>query len=185
MVEHGGRSAVSWRAIARSVGMSAPSLYTYFSSLDDLFTELLVQSYRSLADTVRVAVEVSAGKPIMERLLSGPVAYRSWALDNPGQFNLLFTDQLPGFAAEPDGPTTAAQLAVFRPMAVVFAAAHHIDPTELAQPSPTTDRFIGLWGAFHGLCSLEVNHHLDWVDAGQLFQSQLRWHIDNLDLPAQ
>ena len=45
----GGRAGVSWRAIAREVGMNPASLYTYFANLDDLFTAMIIESYGGLA----------------------------------------------------------------------------------------------------------------------------------------
>ena len=45
----GGRAAVSWRGIAREVGMNPASLYTYFDGLDDLFTAVILDSYGGLA----------------------------------------------------------------------------------------------------------------------------------------
>jgi AcrR family transcriptional regulator len=185
-LERGGRAAVSWRALARHVGMSPASLYTYFASLDDLFTALLLQSYGRLADAVRRAIDAFAGAPVGDRLLVGPLAYRRWALANRAQFNLVFTDQLPGYAAVPGGPTVEAQMAVFRPMAavVVEALGRPWEPSVMAEPGRTRELFLGLWGTFHGLTSLEVNHHLDWVDAADLFERHLRWHLDRLGLPA-
>jgi hypothetical protein len=42
---------------------------------------------------------------------------------------------------------------------------------------------LGLWGLFHGLVSLEVNHHLDWLDARATYEGRLRWAIDAARLP--
>ena len=160
----GGPGSVSFRAIARSVGLSAPSLYSYFPSLADLFTELIVQSYESLAHVVNAAVEQARSESLEERLLAGPRAYRRWALDNRQAFNLIFFDQITGYQAPVDGPTVAAQIAVLRPIANEFA----ID---------ALDSFLGWWGAFHGLVALEANHHLSWVDSEAVFERRLRLDI--------
>ncbi len=185
LLEAGGAAAVSWRAIARSVGLSPASLYTYFGSLDELFTELLLQSYGRLAASGASAIEAFADAPVGDRLLVGPIAYRDWALANRGQFNLIFTDQLPGYAAAPGGPTVDAQMDVFRPMVSVLAEAQGIDFDEsiMSTQSPNLDAFLGFWGTFHGLTTLEVNHHLDWVDSARIYDTQLRWHLQHLDLP--
>jgi AcrR family transcriptional regulator len=188
-LETGGAGAVSWRGIARAVGMSPASLYTYFDSLDALFTELLLQSYASLARAVSDALDAFASAPLGDRLLVGPLAYRRWALTHAGEFNLIFTDQLPGYAATPDGPTVEAQVAVFRPMADLLVQAAHPDAPVgeldlLAAPPDQMAAFVGLWGAFHGLVSLEVNHHLDWLDAGELFEREVRAQLAARSLPA-
>lgn len=184
-LEQGGPAAVTWRGIARSVEMSPASLYTYFASLDDVFTELLVQSYQALSRTIRDDLGAFESDPVGDRLLVGPLTYRRWALENPAQFNLIFTDQIPGYAAPPDGPTVRAQLAVFEPMIEVFARAHGSDPRPelVTEQSAERDQFLGLWGTFHGLTILEINHHLHWLDAAELYEKQIRWQLDQLGLP--
>lgn len=187
----GGPGAVTWRVIAREVGMGPASLYTYFDGLDALFTELIVRSYRSIAAAVAAAIDAFTTRPAGDRLMVGPLAYRHWARRHRAEFNLVFTDQLPGFVAPPGGPTVDAQTAIFRPIAGVLAevraARDGVDPEVLGDPVTATgdalDEFLGLWGLFHGLVILEVNHHLDWVDPASTFESRLRWAIDALDLP--
>ncbi len=177
LLEQGGPSSVSLRAIARAVGMSAPSLYTYFPSLNDLFTELIVRSYDALASHVSRDLDALGDAPVGDRLVAGPLAYRSWALENRQQFNLVFFDQIAGYEAPADGPTVAAQTSVLRPMAVDYAAAHGQSLEVLLEPGDLLDDFLGWWGSFHGLVVLEVNHHLDWVDASAVFERRLRREI--------
>ncbi|MCU0260324.1 MAG: TetR/AcrR family transcriptional regulator [Ilumatobacteraceae bacterium] len=174
-LEAGGAGAVSWRGIARAVGMSPASLYTYFESLDALFTELLLRSYSSLAAAVAEALDAFSRAPVGDRLLVGPLAYRRWALTHRGEFNLIFTDQLPGYAAAPGGPTVDAQVAVFGPMVATIS--------EAVGTPPADSDLVGLWGTFHGLTSLEVNHHLDWVDAGEVFEREVRARLAAQGLP--
>jgi len=176
----GGAASISWRGLARAVGMSPASLYTYFDGLDSLFTELIVRNFAALADATRAGVDRYDDPG--DQLLGGIHAYRRWALAHPAEFNLVFTDQLPGFAAEPEGPTVAAQTAIFQPLIEVLRT---IDGMELDAPSQiATSPILGVWGVFHGLVSLEVNHHLDWLDGGVPFDRQVRWALAAASLPA-
>lgn len=186
-LEAGGPAAVSWRGLARHVGLSPASLYTYFASLDDVFTELLLRSYRALAAATTSASAAFATAPVGDRLLVGPLAYRHWALAHRGEFNLLFTDQIPGYEAQPGGPTVDAQVAVFRPMTLAVAEARGDGPGVLEgdlSGSLELETLIGLWGLFHGLTALEVNHHLDWLDAATMFERRVRAALAAADLPA-
>jgi len=158
-LEDGGAGNVSMRAIARAVGLGPASLYTYFDSLDDIFTLLLLSSYESLASATAAAVEAFAGDPPADRAFAGILAHRRWALAHRNEFNLLFTDILPGYAAPPGGPTVDAQVQVFRPL---IDALTELGPTD---PDLTVEQAsIVVWCAIHGAVALEVNHHLDWID---------------------
>jgi AcrR family transcriptional regulator len=159
LLDEGGAGNVSMRAIARAVGLGPASLYTYFDSLDDIFTLLLLSSYKSLATATATAVEAFANDPPADRAFAGILAHRRWALAHRNEFNLLFTDVLPGYAAPPGGPTVDAQVQVFQPIVDAL--------TELGRTEPgltVVQASIVLWCAFHGAVALEVNHHLDWVD---------------------
>ena len=159
LLEEGGAGKVSMRAIARGVGLGPASLYTYFDSLDDIFTLLLLASYKSLAAAIVTAVEAFANDPPADRAFAGILAHRRWALAHRNDFNLLFTDVLPGYAAPPGGPTVDAQVQVFQPL---VDALSELGPTE---PDLSVEQAsIIVWCAFHGAVTLEVNHHLDWID---------------------
>lgn len=180
LLSEGGPAAVSLRAISRALGMSAPSLYTYVSSLGDLFTKLIVQSYQSLAAEIEGAVDAASHATLEDRLAAGPSAYRSWALAHRQQFNLVFFDQIADYEAPPDGPTVKAQTAVLMPIATEYAKARGTSLEQLIEPGDMLDDFLGWWGTFHGLVALEVNHHLDWVDSERVFQRRLERDIQEL-----
>lgn len=179
LLVEGGAGNVSMRAIARGVGLGPASLYNYFDSLDDVFLMLLLTSYERLAAATGAAVEAFAKDPPVDRALAGILAHRRWALAHPNEFNLIFTDLLPGFEAPAGGPTVAAQVAVFQPMIDALAAVaptpDDLSPDELA---------VLLWSAFHGMVTLEVNHHLDWLDdTASLHEKAVRRSFTAVGLP--
>lgn len=156
-LDAGGPGSVTWRGVARDVGMNPASLYTYFAGLDDLFTALISESFRSLAEAVSAAAAHTAAAQPLDRFLTCARAYRAWALANPQQFNLIWTDQLPGYAAPEDGPTYDAEQAVYRPF--LRAVGDRYEDFG-ALPTGTQHSLLGLFAALHGLVSLEVNGHL-------------------------
>lgn len=179
-LEEGGPTAVTLRGIAREVGVSAPALYTYFPSLAELFTELIVQSYQSLEAAIAAAFGASAGSALEQRLAAGPLAYRSWAIAHRRQFNLIFFDQIDGYAAPPGGSTVSAQTDVLRPIAVQYAEARGCTINQLLADDDLLDDFLAWWGAFHGIVALEVNHHLDWREPEAIFRRHLEASIREL-----
>ena len=183
-LEAGGPTAVTFRGIAGDVGVSAPALYTYFPSLAELFTELIVQSYQALATSVASSVAAAKGLSLGDRLAAGPVAYRRWAIEHRQQFNLIFFDQIAGYAAPPDGRTVEAQTGVLRPIAAEYAAARDRTIDDMLSDDDLLDDFLAWWGAFHGIVALEVNHHLDWRDPESIFLRHLGASIRALVSPA-
>ncbi len=179
-LETGGRAGVSWRAIAREVGLNPASLYTYFASLDDLFTALLLDSYASLAEATEAAATASRTSAGIARVLDIAAGYRRWAVDHPAQYNLLFTDQIPGYAAPRGGPTVDAQVAVFRPFVAELEHLRGRGPDDGLDPRDEP-LAIGVFGLLHGLVSLEINHHLDWIQSDH--ESLLRDRLSALVEP--
>jgi AcrR family transcriptional regulator len=173
----GGPAAVSWRGIARECGVNPATLYTYFDSLDDLFTAVILDSFTRLAAAVGAAAEAAAELDPLERVMACAHAYRSWALDHSAEFNLVFTDRIPGYAAPPDGPTVEIQAAIFGPfVAALDALADDAGPTT-GTITPDDER-VGLWATMHGFVMLEINHHLPFVDDRRgVFDATLRRSI--------
>ena len=81
-----GSAAISLRAIARDLGMTAPALYRYYNSRDDLITALIVDAYTSQADWLERACALLPAGDHAGRLLMFVLAYREWSLacDNTG-----------------------------------------------------------------------------------------------------
>lgn len=121
-----GAEGLSLRAVARSVGLSAPGMYRYFDSRDDLLTALITEGYDDLADHMLYAVRrdeqlsdngratpivperVAADASAADRFRATARAYRQWALTHPNEFGLLYGTPIPGYAAPQGGPTVAA-----------------------------------------------------------------------------
>ncbi len=162
-LDEGGSTAVTWRALARSVGVSPSALYTYFDSLDALYTALILEIYEQMAGDVRRDVAVDAEPAV--RLADACRGYRRFAATYPARFTLVFTDVLPGYTAPPGGPTIDAQVKVMSPLIEAVADLRGVDAADLDTWS-ASDRFeaVGAWSQLHGFVSLEANHHLVWID---------------------
>ena len=177
-----GSAGLSLRAIARMMDLTAPALYHYFASLDELITALIVDAFTSHATYVRQARDcaANAGQPYSRQLFAATQAYRAWALENPQDFGLVYGNPIPGYVAPTDTTTPAARSigAVFLETLVAAAAAgdfavpqgyRQIPPTVLAHyqqnfgMDDTTSQIFHLmnymWGMIHGLVSLEIYNH--------------------------
>ncbi len=170
----GGPAAVSWRGISREVGVNPATLYTYFDNLDDLFTAVIMDSFTRLAEAVRDAAEAADGSEPLERVMACANAYRSWAIGHPAEFNLIFTDRIPGYAAPPDGPTVAIQSEIFGPFVDALDALDgRVDGDR--DVAAIADERVAMWATMHGFVILEINNHLPFVaDPDRVFDQTLR-----------
>ena len=56
-----GPEAVSLRAIAREMGMTAPGLYRYFGSHEELLRHVIAGIFTELAEDIHQAIQAAAG----------------------------------------------------------------------------------------------------------------------------
>lgn len=181
-----GAPALSIRAVARSIGMSPAGLYRYYDGRDDLLTDLLTDAYSDLADAVEAAIAATDGSHA-DRFAAGVRRYRTWALEDPNRFLLIFGTPIPGYSAPEDGPTVAANRRMGQAFFAVAAAAiadgslqpdagreatagerafaAEIAP-HLTLPAEAVGPLLGTWAHWHGLVALEVTSQFDWIYAG-------------------
>ncbi|MFD7388446.1 TetR/AcrR family transcriptional regulator [Streptomyces sp. NPDC059852] len=94
-----GASRLSLRAVARSLGMVSSALYRYFPSRDDLLTALIIDAYDSLGASAEAANERVAGAAPLERWTAVAEAVRTWALEHPHEYALIYGSPVPGYTA--------------------------------------------------------------------------------------
>jgi len=85
-----GPDAVTLRAIAREMGMTAPALYRYFASHEELLGAVCVDLLAELTGSLERARDTVSRDDPVSRLGEACRAFRSWALAHPREFQLLF-----------------------------------------------------------------------------------------------
>src|SRR5947208_2680318 len=85
-----GTAAISLRAIARALDVTAPALYRYFTDRDDLITDLIVDAFNALADALVAADAEQARDDYGARLIATLLMYRRWAIEHPTDFKLIY-----------------------------------------------------------------------------------------------
>jgi AcrR family transcriptional regulator len=109
-----GPDAVSLRAIAREMGMTAPALYRYFDSREELLRHLVASIFTEIADHVRTAIHAAAetagsGRTEPEvmaiKMMAGCREFRSWALTHVPEFSMLFGSPVAGYDVIQNDPT--------------------------------------------------------------------------------
>jgi AcrR family transcriptional regulator len=93
-----GPDAVTLRAIAREMGMTAPGLYRYFGSHEELVKHVIADLFSELADDLSAAIgaagTAAAGQgevpQLTAKMIAACQAFRRWALSHKAEYSLLF-----------------------------------------------------------------------------------------------
>jgi AcrR family transcriptional regulator len=99
---------LSLRAVARDLGVVSSAVYRYFDSRDALLTALIIDSYDSLGCAVETGEAQVARRDLVGRWMAAGRTVRTWALERPHEYALLYGSPVPGYAAPQDtiGPAT-------------------------------------------------------------------------------
>ncbi|MEM9776367.1 MAG: TetR/AcrR family transcriptional regulator [Chloroflexota bacterium] len=179
LVAEKGATGISIRAIAKQIGMTPPAIHYYYKTVDVLITELLIESFEAMLGSLVATRESTSAKPYPEQLFRYAAQYRTWALENPVQFQLIYGNPIPGYEqpTELTYPPARQSFALFASLIqeALDARALQLPPSYQTVPStmlPAFDQLqqepdhqfdpavlyvtAALWSRFHGLVMLEL-----------------------------
>ena len=188
-----GAADLSLREIARELGVASSALYRYFDSRDQLLTALIVESYDEVGELVEHADARCRRDDLLGRWKSVTTALRTWAIEHPSDYGLLFGTPVPDYEAPADtnipgqryttvlmGIVADAHAAgriadVEIPAGRAIAREYKKVRKNLSLEVPDEFLLAGLtaWAAMLGAISLEIFGHVDMVldDPGVHFDS--------------
>ncbi|HVW42329.1 MAG TPA: TetR/AcrR family transcriptional regulator, partial [Amycolatopsis sp.] len=118
-----GPEAVTLRAIARELGITAPALYRYYGSRDDLVQHLRVDVVNDLA--AQLAGEITELDDGAAQLFAICRGFRRWALTHTKEFTLVFASPTGGVGSAAGSVATLTRAG--EPFGRIFlVAAGHI-----------------------------------------------------------
>ena len=203
LVEHG-VDGLALRAVAREMGMTAPAIYRYFASREDLVENVVADLYGELCDVLEAVRDAAVPATPGVQLLQVARAFRTWAITHRPEFGLLFGSA--GLQVLPedahDHGERPSQLGGAR-FGAVFAALvariylekgfpvpdeADLDPalqeqlrewcSKLPVPLPlgVMHVFLACWIRLYGLVCMEIFGHLRFAlhDAEPMFEAELR-----------
>ncbi|MEI7933722.1 MAG: TetR/AcrR family transcriptional regulator [Chlorobiaceae bacterium] len=176
-----GAPALSLRAIARELSITAPAIYNYFPDRDALVTALTIDAFTSFGDVQLNARDSFPPAQLLERFRAIGLAYREWALSYPQRYQLIFGTPIPGYEQQHQEIMPSATRSISALVSVIedFRVAGRlksenfpgIPPEYEAQLSAinsctgnyhSVSHGIALivWSRVHGLVSLEIGGRL-------------------------
>lgn len=167
--ETGSPDAVTLRAVARHVGIAAPSIYAHFPDRDAMHGALAGVGFGELIAGIHRAIDPISPDDPVSRLRSGCRAYLGFAAERPELYRFMFgpmpleagdvaTRPAPDVhtspGAAPEDPCPPGEMA-FR--ILVEGVAECARRGRSASRDPFADA-ANLWVAMHGLATLRAAH---------------------------
>ena len=147
--ETGDGQAVTLRAVARRVGISAPSIYPHFGDRDAILLTLTRQAFAELTERLRAPGGVDA----RERLIAVCDAYLDFAVSHPERYRIMFGGVFDGARAVAAGSLTVEEATGLGRDALQVVV-DSLDACVQAGQSDSNDTFadaVALWLGLHGL----------------------------------
>ena len=199
-----GPDGLALRAVAREMGLTAPALYRYFDSREDLVENVVADLYTELCDFLEQARDAARPSTPAARVMAASRAFRGWAITHRAEFGLLFGSPVAGVVPEGvhgagEGPAhdaaqrfggifaeLVAQIYLSQPFPV--PADEDIEPQLRSQlrdwctlfpvplPLGVLQVFLSCWIRMCGIVCLEIFGHLQFAlsDAEPMFEAELR-----------
>ena len=188
--------------IAREMGMTAPALYRYFGSHDELIKHVIADIFTELTADLHAAIaRPPAATGLTAKVIAACREFRRWSLGHQREFGMLFGTPLPGVNCEQDEIITecggqfgntffALILELWRKHPFPVPPDDEIDPGLREQleryreglgdlaaglPLGLLLTFLRCWVRLYGIVSLEVFGHLGFAldDAEPMFELML------------
>jgi AcrR family transcriptional regulator len=88
----GTQEAVTLRAVAREIGIAAPSIYAHFPDREAIVMAVVTRVFDELTEAITRGV-ASAGQDPVSRLVAGCEAYVAFGLEHPERYGVLFSER--------------------------------------------------------------------------------------------
>jgi len=146
-----GDAAISLRALAKQLGVSAPALYRHFSDRDTLLAELAIHGFEALRERLQAVDQKIPRTALIE---IGRV-YVNFAQDEPNLYRLMFGGRVLTKGTHPR--LDAAGKSAFQVLENTVAHARQLG---YLKASPVSLITAAAWSLVHGLSQLTIDGHL-------------------------
>jgi AcrR family transcriptional regulator len=199
-------NAIALRAVAQEMGMTAPALYRYVDSHDELLQLVARAIFNDIVSVLKAAAATHSDDDPGAQLVTAAVAFRTWSIGHAEEFGLIFANPAMAHQKGPDSAgivfaTFFADLyeRVWKRYEFPVPAASDLpdDVARLLEHAQECDAlpcdfpgapiglnwvFMRAWSRLYGIVTLEVFGHLerDLIETGALFRAMM--HDNGSDL---
>ena len=175
MIDEGGTSSVTMRAIGRRLGVSRSAPYRHFADKSALLVAVAAAGFDRLRERLE-AVGAGAPDAAIERLPHVGEVYVRFALENPGHYRLMYGKEAISREDLPELREVAN--ALFDQLVHIFQSYQRSGTIE--RQDPRLQAYVA-WGAVHGLASLLIEGQiLTAVDVDELIRQTTSTLLDGM-----
>lgn len=149
LLDQGGESAVTLRAVSHAVGVSHNAPYKHFDDRAALLAAVAIRDFGTLAASFRAILRTRRGP--RKKLQEALTAFTSYGRANPARYRLLFSDPEIGRRG---GDLELAALGAF---AVFASIVEEFQAETMSAAVPARDVAGLIYAAVHGLIDLEAS----------------------------
>lgn len=150
-MERGSIDAVSLRAVADAVGVTAPSIYLHFADKDELFFEVCHRRFQDLDDAIRAA-RLANEDDVVASLRAMGEAYVAYGLEHREHYQVLYgSNHAHLIAGRPD-----EELVGFQLLAEIGQLVHRGMQTGVLREADPMEVTVALWAGLHGVVSVAI-----------------------------
>ena len=200
---------LSLRAVAAKMGMTAPALYRYVASYQELVDLVAFEVDKAATETFAAAADKLPEDDYAGRLVASATEFRMWALANPREFGIVFANPVADancIRREMLTLSSSGHLMTGQ-MRALWEHNHHPIPSLDELPDSVRDAVIeplipakvddlamedrGLawlymqgWTVLYGVVALEVFGHMDprIIESGEMFVEAIRGFAPKIGL---
>ena len=175
MIDEGGTSIVTMRALGRRLGVSRSAAYRHFADKSALLVAVATAGFDHLRDRLEAVGADGPGVGI-DRLRQFGEVYVRFALENPGHYRLMYGKEAISREDLPELRQVANGL--FDELVNVFRSYQRSGAIE--RQDPELQAYVA-WGAVHGLASLLIEGQiLTDVDVDGLIRRMTSTLLDGM-----
>ena len=200
---------VSLRAVANRMGITAPALYRYVASYQELVDLVAFEIDKAATDRFQAAADRHPADDPAAQILAAAVAFRRWAHESPREFTLVFANPIADTScARRDFITSATSGHFFNALLVQLWEKYRFPYPDLDDlPADVREAledpllpidldllpedgrgllwvFISSWAALYGTVTLEVFGHMDprIIESGAMFAAMVHDQMERLGM---
>jgi AcrR family transcriptional regulator len=200
---------LSLRAVAGRMGLTAPALYRYVASYQELVDLVAFEIDKAATGRMAEAASSLAEDDFAGRLAISAATFRRWAHEKPREFTLVFANPIADTACVRRELLTASTSGhYFHDLLLAMYDRHPFPHPELSELDPGVAAaledplipidiakvpdghrgilwvFIRAWAALYGVVTLEVFGHMDprIIESGAMFTTMMREWLPQLGL---